>query len=403
MVLPAMAGRPAGSTSSRWRSATVLALLSLLSLPSTNAQTAGGLLTADSLFDALDLDGDGILHREDVRDGMERIELALGLDPAPPGNAVADAGGIPVKRQAKDLGGGPPPKKVLPAPGTPGLPGTGTGVGAEKLSVPPPVGAAARAQTAAQQREKLSFVNGFSSSVAMILATEIGDKTFFIAAVLSMRNARSAVFAGAILALIIMTILSTMMGLILPSFLPRRYTHIFGGLLFLYFGIRLVLESRGMEEGAVSDELEEVEEELALGSSKKDDVESGGGAAGVGGKAKAPASGNSTGAQLRKQESGMSSAAGYSSKSWEKIFLQSLSLTFVAEWGDRSQIATIALAAAKDPVGVTLGGCVGHSMCTGMAVVGGRMLASRISEKTVTFWGGIVFNIFGIHSLFFET
>ena len=77
-------------------------------------------------------------------------------------------------------------------------------------------------------------------------------------------------------------------------------------------------------------------------------------------------------------------------------------MTFLAEWGDRSQIATIALAAAKDPLGVTIGGCIGHSICTGMAVSGGRMLASRISEKTVAFYGGLVFLAFGIHSVFFE-
>ena len=65
--------------------------------------------------------------------------------------------------------------------------------------------------------------------------------------------------------------------------------------------------------------------------------------------------------------------------------------------------ATIALAAAKDPVGVTVGGCLGHCMCTGMAVAGGRMLASRISEKTVSFWGGCIFLVFGVHSLFFES
>ena len=77
-------------------------------------------------------------------------------------------------------------------------------------------------------------------------------------------------------------------------------------------------------------------------------------------------------------------------------------MTFLAEWGDRSQIATIALAAAKDPVGVTIGGCLGHSICTGMAVIGGRMLAARISEKSVAFYGGLVFLAFGMHSLFFE-
>ena len=56
-------------------------------------------------------------------------------------------------------------------------------------------------------KKKLSFTKAFTASVAMILATEIGDKTFFIAAVMSMRNDRMAVFAGAILALIVMTIL----------------------------------------------------------------------------------------------------------------------------------------------------------------------------------------------------
>eukprot|EP00566_Odontella_aurita_P009862 CAMPEP_0113542434 /NCGR_PEP_ID=MMETSP0015_2-20120614/9607_1 /TAXON_ID=2838 /ORGANISM="Odontella" /LENGTH=426 /DNA_ID=CAMNT_0000442495 /DNA_START=117 /DNA_END=1400 /DNA_ORIENTATION=+ /assembly_acc=CAM_ASM_000160 len=397
----------------------LLAALSLSSLPSpcravaAAAQLPPGLLTADALFDALDLDGDGLLRRQDVRDGLERIELALGLDVADDGDVDvdvdADVGAAGrVKRQAKDLGGAPPPKRDVPAPGSPGIPGTGT-VGTERLAVPPPRGKGGKRNENEKEKEKLSFWKAFSSSVAMIVATEIGDKTFFIAAVLSMRNARSAVFGGAILALIVMTILSTMMGLVLPSFLPRVYTHIIGGLLFLYFGVKLVFESRTMAEGRVSDELEEVEEELAMGTSKKDDLEKGtsangkggGGTGGGGGGGSAPSSGN--GPSLKKQESGMSSAAGYSSNSWEKIFLQSLTLTFVAEWGDRSQIATIALAAAKDPYGVTLGGCLGHSMCTGMAVIGGRMLASRISEKTVTFWGGWVFLAFGIHSLFFET
>lgn len=60
-----------------------------------------------------------------------------------------------------------------------------------------------------------------------------------------------------------------------------------------------------------------------------------------------------------------------------KVVTLSFTMTFLAEWGDRSQIATIALAAAKDPYGVTLGGVLGHSLCTGMAVIGGRMLATR--------------------------
>jgi putative Ca2+/H+ antiporter (TMEM165/GDT1 family) len=58
-------------------------------------------------------------------------------------------------------------------------------------------------------------------------------------------------------------------------------------------------------------------------------------------------------------------------------------LTFLAEWGDRSQIATIGLAASSDVVGVTLGSIVGHAACTAAAVLGGRHLATHINEKTV--------------------
>lgn len=41
------------------------------------------------------------------------------------------------------------------------------------------------------------FISGILNSLVMILVTEIGDKTFFIAAVLAMRNSRLAVYAGA--------------------------------------------------------------------------------------------------------------------------------------------------------------------------------------------------------------
>jgi len=274
-----------------------------------------------------------------------------------------------------------------------------------------------------------AFLKALFASFSAIMATEIGDKTFFIAAILSMRNDRIAVFGGAILALIIMTILSTMMGLVLPSLMPRKYTHIIGGILFLYFGVKLLLDSRGMED-KVSEELEEVEEELAemnkkrgKARKKKRAEENGGGGGGgsdaavddiegqmesggdcENGAKKRRGGGSGAGKATLKHapSSGMSAAGDYSGSSWEAVFLQALTMTFLAEWGDRSQIATIALAAAKDPIGVTIGGCIGHSICTGMAVLGGRMLASRISEKSVAFYGGLVFLAFGIHSAFFE-
>ena len=45
-------------------------------------------------------------------------------------------------------------------------------------------------------------------------------------------------------------------------------------------------------------------------------------------------------------------------------------MTFLAEWGDRSQLTTIILGAREDALGVTLGGVLGHALCTGLAVLG---------------------------------
>lgn len=133
-----------------------------------------------------------------------------------------------------------------------------------------------------------------------------------------------------------------------------------------------------MQGGGASDELEEVEAEL----SKKEDDDS-----------ENPVKDVEAGSQGSRKD------ATRKRPLLPPAFVQSFTLTFLAEWGDRSQIATIALAAAKDPVGVTIGGTIGHALCTGLAVIGGRMLASRISERMVSFMGGGLFLIFGLVAL----
>lgn len=79
------------------------------------------------------------------------------------------------------------------------------------------------------------------------------------------------------------------------------------------------------------------------------------------------------------------------------VFLEAFVLTFVAEWGDRSQIATISLAAHDDPFGVTFGAVAGHTLCTGAACLGGELLARRISPRTMAVAGGVLFFLFAAH------
>lgn len=92
-----------------------------------------------------------------------------------------------------------------------------------------------------------AFSQAFGESFAVILATEIGDRTFFIAAIMAMRHSRFIVWAGAVGALIVMTVLSTLVGHVAPLLIPRAYTHYAAAALFLYFGIKMLRDGFSIE------------------------------------------------------------------------------------------------------------------------------------------------------------
>ncbi len=229
------------------------------------------------------------------------------------------------------------------------------------------------------------FVPAFISSFLLILGSEIGDKTFFIAAILSMKNSHVVVFAGAISALVLMTILSAGLGVLLPSLLSKEVTHYTCTALFVYFGIRLLYDVYTSDATeSENEELKEVEMELQVQSPNRDE-EGGGG---------------QTTTVLSSSSRVYHTVLGwFSSTEVGRVYMQAFAMTFLAEWGDRSQIATIALATSKNPIGVAFGGFVGHSLCTGLAVIGGKLLASSISERHVNMAGGCLFLVFALASL----
>ncbi|XP_021818397.1 GDT1-like protein 4 [Prunus avium] len=211
----------------------------------------------------------------------------------------------------------------------------------------------------------LGIFDAFIASLSMILVSEIGDETFIIAALMAMRHPRSIVLSGALTALVIMTVLSTGLGRIVPNLISRKHTNSAATVLYLFFGLRLLyIAWRSDPKSSQKKEMEEVEEKLESGQGKT---------------------------TFRR----------FFSRFCTPIFLESFILTFLAEWGDRSQIATIALATHKNALGVAVGATLGHTICTSVAVVGGSMLASKISQRTVATVGGLLFLCFSISSYFY--
>ncbi len=199
--------------------------------------------------------------------------------------------------------------------------------------------------------------SAFTQALLLITSAELGDKSFLITMFLAMHHPRRWVFLGTTLALVLMTVLSVLLGSLL-TFIKPEYLRYAESVLFLFFGCKLLYQGWKMSPQDPGGELAEAEAEVAKADRQL-------------GTAPTPF----------------------------KTMLEAFTLIFIAEWGDRTQFATIALAAANDRVGVTIGAILGHTICAAIAVVAGRSIAGKISERVVTLLGGGLFAIFGVLAL----
>lgn len=244
--------------------------------------------------------------------------------------------------------------------------------------------------------------HSFVLSLTMIIFSEIGDKTFLVAALMAMRHPRILVFSAAFSALIVMTVLSAVLGHAVPTLIPERFTHLAAAGLFMVFGVKLLREGLAMspDEG-VGEEMREVEQELEEKESqarqqkgrRKSSIspyvlESGRARRSrSNSRLPAPARSPSSSPDRASSPGGSSLSSALSglnnlfslllSPAWVQTFV----MTFLGEWGDRSQIATVAMAAGSDYWWVTGGAIFGHGLCTAGAVIGGRAIAGKVSMR----------------------
>ncbi|GIL90790.1 hypothetical protein Vretimale_16825 [Volvox reticuliferus] len=209
--------------------------------------------------------------------------------------------------------------------------------------------------------------SGFLAAFSLIFLSEIGDKTFFIAALLAMKIGKWMSFFGSVSALAVMTVISVSIGAIfsrvpdaLKSSIPVG--ELAGIALLVFFGVKTLRDglAQPTDGGSASDD------ELADAESAVQQVEGG----------------------KTKRQSPLS------------VFIEVATLIFLAEWGDRSMLATIALGAAQNPVGVAVGAIGGHAIATGIAVLGGGIASKYVSERTVNIVSGVLFLLFAAATAF---
>jgi putative Ca2+/H+ antiporter (TMEM165/GDT1 family) len=210
--------------------------------------------------------------------------------------------------------------------------------------------------------------SGFVQAFLLIFVSEIGDKTFFIAGLLAAKYSRFISFVGSMGALAVMTIISTAIGQLFHAVPPGLtkgvpYDDYIAVAAFAYFGAKTLYDAYNLEAGDSSG----IEEEKAEAEKSVEEL-----------------------ASNKQLVSGATLA----------LLVQTFSLVFAAEIGDRSFLSTIALSAALNPFAVAGGAIAAHASATGVAVAGGALMSKYLSEKTIGYIGGSLFLIFSVTTAF---
>lgn len=197
------------------------------------------------------------------------------------------------------------------------------------------------------------IVRPFSEAFGVVFLSEFGDKSMFATALMAMKHSPFLVLLGALVALTAMTLIACFLGQLMHM-LPARITHYSSIALFVFFGLQMIWQSRNLPDTPGGS-----------GGERADAEELVGGAA-VGGSGRLG------------------------------ILAKISSLIFVAEWCDRSMLATMALAASSNTAAVIGGATAANVLCTGLAVGAAALVSSRISERMVALVAGILFEVFAV-------
>uniref|UniRef100_A0A7S2MXY6 GDT1 family protein n=1 Tax=Zooxanthella nutricula TaxID=1333877 RepID=A0A7S2MXY6_9DINO len=266
----------------------------------------------------------------------------------------------------------------------------------------------------------------------MVGMAELFDKTWFVALLYSLKYAKDVVFWGCFLALFAHTIIAVAIGYSINRLIPLKFLHFAATALYTFFAFLYLKDwyYADPDSDIIESGKAEVGEELGDAVAAELDKEAGHGkpsAEAVGTKSEVPevvyeadvADANGSKARdeageedpLFKEVDGKSSKANSASrsrggfpakqrKSMPLVFLECWMAMFIAEWGDRTQIAMIGQHASQPLIPVCCGSLLAFFLLTISAVaVGMCMDGVKLSEKKVHLVSSISFFVFAALSM----
>jgi putative Ca2+/H+ antiporter (TMEM165/GDT1 family) len=181
------------------------------------------------------------------------------------------------------------------------------------------------------------------TSFLLVFAAEFGDKSQLVCMALAIRYRALPVLAGAILAFLLLNTLAVTFGAAIANWVPELAISIAVSLLFLLFGFHALTANES--DDPVDDKDLEV-------------------------------------------------------KSQQHILLSTFALIALAELGDKTQLAVIALSSQGSPLSVWIGASLALATTSIMAVWAGRTVLQRISITLLHRFSGVLFLVLGLLSAY---
>lgn len=179
-----------------------------------------------------------------------------------------------------------------------------------------------------------------STSYLLIALAEIGDKSQLVCMTLASRHRPLPILLGATIAFSLLNLLAILFGATIASWLPEGWLSLIVALMFIGFGIHALRASSENEE---EDAIEE--------------------------------------------------------RAGRSVFLTALLLIFVAEFGDKTQIAVAGLGSSASPLPVWLGATAALITTSALGIWAGRSLLKRLPLVWLHRIGGTLFILLGLAAL----
>lgn len=173
------------------------------------------------------------------------------------------------------------------------------------------------------------------TAFTLVTVAEMGDKSQLVCMLLASRHRHGPVFLGSAWAFALLNVIAVVLGATVAHWLPERQVALAVGVLFLVFGLS-ALRAR---QGAGDDEV-------------------------------------------------MVETPGHG------VFMTTFLMIFLAELGDKTQIAVAGLSAAEPPGDVWLGATLALFMTSALGIWAGKTLLRRLPPRTVGLASGVFFLAF---------